>query len=125
AAAVRAALLGYRAALARLEGHLDDPEALLDDARDAKRVRDGIPIVRRSLLPPRPEVVLAVPDVPGQLAKITAACGAAGVNIKEIEVLSIREAGGAVRLAFENPDTLDAAVAALRDAGYEARPRAV
>ncbi len=125
AAAVREALGGYRAALRRLEAHLDDPEALLDDATRAKRTRDGIPIVRRSLLPPRPEVVLAVPDAPGQLARITAACGEADVNIKEIEVLSIREAGGAVRLAFEDPETLERAVEALRRAGYEARPRAV
>jgi ACT domain. len=70
-------------------------------------------------------VVLAVPDTPGQLARITAACGEAGVNVKEIEVLSIREAGGAVRLAFEDPATLERAVDALRAAGFEARPRAV
>lgn len=121
--AVRAALATFRAALADLEARLDAPDALLDAAVAAKRARDAIPIVRRSLLPPRPEVVLAVPDVPGQLARITAACGEAGVNIKEIEVLSIREAGGAVRLAFEDPETLRTAVDALRAAGYEARPR--
>jgi len=47
------------------------------------------------------------------------------VNVKEIEVLSIREAGGAVRLAFEDAETLATAVRALRAAGYEARVRAV
>lgn len=125
AGAVRTALRKYRAALDELEARLDDPDALLETAVAAKRARDGIPIVRRSLLPPRPEVVLAVPDVPGQLARITAACGEAGVNIKEIEVLSIREAGGAVRLAFEDPETLETAVTALRAAGYEARARAL
>ena len=41
----------------------------------------------------------AVPDRPGQLARITHALGEAGVNIKDIEVLGIREAGGAVRVA--------------------------
>jgi len=123
-AAVRAALAEFREALADLEGRLADPDALLTAAVEAKHARDGIPIVRRSLLPRRPEVVLAVPDVPGQLARITAACGEANVSIKEIEVLSIREAGGAVRLAFEDPDALQAAVTALRSAGYEARVRA-
>lgn len=125
APAVREALTRFRSALDELEARLDDPEALLAAAVGAKQVRDGIPIVRRSLLPPRPEVVLAVPDVPGQLARITAACGDAGVNVKEIEVLSIREAGGAVRLAFEDPETLDRAVHALREAGFEARTRPV
>lgn len=124
-AAVREALGGFRRALDDLDRRLDDPEELLSASLEGKRTRDGIPIVRRSLLPPRPEVVLAVPDVPGQLARITAACGEAGVNVKEIEVLSIREAGGAVRLAFEDAETLDTAVRALRAAGYEARVRAV
>jgi len=123
--AVRAALTAFREALTHVEDLLDDPDALLAAAQQAKRTRDAMPIVRRSLLPPRPEVVLAVPDVPGQLARITAACGEAGVNVKEIEVLSIREAGGAVRLAFEDQATLETAVEALRAAGYEARPRVV
>ncbi|MDZ7800896.1 MAG: prephenate dehydrogenase [Trueperaceae bacterium] len=121
AAAVRDALRRFRASLDRLEGMLDDPDALLAAAQEAKRARDAIPVVRRSLLPRRPEVVLAVPDVPGQLARITAACGEADVNIKEIEVLSIREAGGAVRLAFEDEETAARAEQALRTAGYEAR----
>lgn len=125
AAAVREALARFREALADLEARLDDPEALLQAAVEGKRTRDAIPIVRRSLLPPRPEVVLAVPDVPGQLARITAACGDAGVNVKEIEVLSIREAGGAVRLAFDDAPSMERAVTALREAGYEARTRPV
>ena len=125
AAAVKDAITSFRGSLDALEAVLDDPEALLEAAETAKRARDAIPIVRRSLLPPRPEVVLAVPDTPGQLARITAACGEAGVNVKEIEVLSIREAGGAVRLAFEDQATLETAVEALRAAGYEARPRLV
>ena len=123
ARAVREALAKFREALDDLEACLDDPSALLDAATDAKRIRDAIPVVKRSLLAPRPDVVLAVPDVPGQLARITAACGEARVNIKEIEVLSIREAGGAVRLAFEDDVSLERGVAALRAAGYEARGR--
>lgn len=121
AAAVRDALHRFRTALDELEGMLDDPDALLRAAYEAKRARDAIPVVRRSLLPRRPEVVLAVPDAPGQLARITKACGEANVNIKEIEVLSIREAGGAVRLAFEDEETRERAERALERAGYEAR----
>lgn len=123
--AVRDALRRFRATLENLEGTLDDADDLLRKAEAAKRARDGIPIVRRSLLPRRPEVVLAVPDRPGELARITAACFEADVNIKEIEVLSVREAGGAVRLAFDDEDALERGVRALRASGYEARGRGV
>lgn len=122
--AVRVALRELACHLEHLAELLDDPEALLDEAGAAKRHRDSLPIVRRSLLPARYEVVIAVPDRPGQLAVITRALGDAGVNIKDIEVLGIREAGGAVRLAFDDEQGLKAGTAALQAAGYEVRGRA-
>jgi prephenate dehydrogenase len=121
--AVREALQGLRLELERLEALLDDPEGLLAEAETAKRHRDSIPIVRRSLIPARFEVVIAVPDRPGELARITKALGDAEVNIKDIEVLSIREAGGAIRLVFESDEQLQTAIRALTAAGYEARRR--
>lgn len=121
--AVRAALSAFQGQLSTLDAMLGDPDALMHAAEDAKRSRDAIPIVRRSLLPARHEVVVAVPDRPGQLARITKALGDAEVNIKDIEVLSIREAGGAVRLAFESEEELVRGTEALRAVGYEARVR--
>lgn len=121
--AVREATAALRSELRRLEALLDDPEALLAEAEAAKRGRDAMPIVKRSLLPARFEVVIAVPDRPGELAKITRALGDAGVNIKDIEVLSIREAGGAIRLVFESEEQRRLATEALTEAGYEARTR--
>ncbi|MDE0527588.1 MAG: prephenate dehydrogenase [Truepera sp.] len=119
--AIRQALRGFVAQLELLAGQLDEPDRLLERAESVKRTRDGIPVVRRSLLPARFEVVLAVPDRPGELARITQAVGAAGVNIRDIEVLSIREAGGALRLAFDNEEGLRLGSEALRAAGYEVR----
>jgi prephenate dehydrogenase len=121
--AIRRALAGMREQLARLEVLLDQPEELLEHAESAKRARDSLPIVRRSLLPSRYEVVIAVPDRPGELARITNALGDANVNIKDIEVLSIREAGGAVRLAFDSEEALREGTHALTAVGYEARGR--
>ncbi|MEX2534950.1 MAG: prephenate dehydrogenase/arogenate dehydrogenase family protein [Trueperaceae bacterium] len=121
--AVRLAMSSLTGQLARLSELLSDPEALLEEAEAAKRIRDGIPVVKRSLLPSRFEVVIAVPDRPGELAKITRSLGEAFVNIKDIEVLGIREAGGAVRLAFDDDDGLRRGTEALRQAGYEARGR--
>jgi prephenate dehydrogenase len=121
--ALRDAADRFARALAALADRLDDPEALLDAAEAAKRTRDALPVVRRSLMPARFEVVIAVPDRPGQLARITKALGDAEVNVKDIEVLGIREAGGAIRLAFDSLDAQQRAAEVLRAAGYEARVR--
>ena len=121
--AVATALRTLSSELERLSDMMSDPEALLEEAEAAKRTRDALPVVRRSLLPARFEVVIAVPDKPGELAKITHSLGEAGVNIKDIEVLGIREAGGAVRLAFDDEEGLRRGTEALRQAGYEARGR--
>ena len=119
--AVRAALKQLLGHVERLEAQLEDPDSLLEQANRAKRTRDSMPIVRRSLLPQKFEITIAVPDQAGQLSIITQALGAAGVNIKDIEVLGIREAGGAVRLAFDDEMGLRVGIQALKDAGYEVR----
>jgi hypothetical protein len=121
--ALRGALQAFSAQLEAVAALLDEPEALLDVAEAAKRQRDALPIVRRSLLPARHEVVIAVPDRPGELMRITGALGETGVNIKDIEVLAVRESGGAVRLAFADGASLARGTEALRAAGYEARGR--
>ncbi len=116
--AVRAALADLKRQLGRLEAALDDPEALLRLAEAAKRTRDALPVVKRSLLPVRHELVVQVPDRPGELARITTALGEAGVNIKDIEVLSIRDAGGAIRLGFGEAEERAAARRVLSAIGY-------
>jgi prephenate dehydrogenase len=120
---VREALHALTRQLELLSDLLADPDALLEQTEAAKRTRDAIPVVKRSLLPSRYEVVIAVPDRPAELAKITRALGEAQVNIKDIEVLSVREAGGAIRLAFDDEDGLTRGTEALMQAGYEARGR--
>jgi len=120
---VSEALRFFRQELEELERLLARPEELLERAEAAKRARDGIPIVKRSLLPASFELIVAVPDRPGEFARITRALGDEGVNIKDLEVLGIRESGGAVRLAFDSAAGLERARQALTAAGYEARSR--
>lgn len=121
--AIRRTLEHLRARLAELERLLDQPEELLAALEAAKRTRDAFPVVRRSLLPAKYEVVVAVPDKPGQLARITGALGEAEINIKDIEVLGIREAGGAVRIALEDEPQMKRAVQVLRSLAYEVMTR--
>ena len=116
--AVREAVGDLKAALDELEAALSDPERLLALAEEAKRTRDALPVVKRSLLPVRHELVVQVPDRPGELARITTALGRAGVNIKDIEVLTIRDSGGAIRLGFAEAGEKAAARRVLEEIGY-------
>lgn len=120
-ARVRSAIQDLRVALGELEGMLDDAGALLGAAEEAKRTRDSVPIVRRSLLPRRFDAVIPVPDRPGELATLTGCLGAAEVNIKDIEVLAIRESGGAIRMGFRSAEDRAAARIELEKRGYEVR----
>ncbi|MFD2610050.1 prephenate dehydrogenase/arogenate dehydrogenase family protein [Deinococcus taklimakanensis] len=122
-APLRAALGRFRTQLERLEAELDAPEALLAAAEEGKRTRDSLPVVRRSLLPRRHDLVVAVSDRPNQIGAVTQALGGAGVNIKDIEVLAVREDGGAIRLGLETPEDAQEAARILTGAGFEVRGR--
>lgn len=121
--ALRGALQRFRRQLDRLEADLDEPEELLAAAQEGKRTRDSLPVVKRSLLPAKHDLVVAVPDKPNQIGAVTQALGAAGVNIKDIEVLAIREEGGALRLGLETPEEVQRAAGILTGIGYEVRAR--
>ncbi len=121
--ALREALSRYRAELESLEAMLFSPEMLLDAATEGKRMRDSLPVVRRTLFPALHELVIAIPDKPGQLARITSLLGEANINITDIEVLTVREQGGALRLGFRLSDEALAAKPVLEAAGYEVRVR--
>ncbi|MBI3962161.1 MAG: chorismate mutase, partial [Deinococcus sp.] len=120
-AALKDALAAFKTRLAGLEELLDDGGELLTLGERAKQVRDSIPVVQRSLLATRYQLIVAVPDRPGQLARITGTLGDAGINIKEIEIVAIRELGGALRLGFESDEDLARARTLLEQAGYECR----
>ena len=120
--ALREAVGKFIRQLEHLAETLDQPEELLA-AAEGKRTRDSLPVVKRSLLPPRYDLVVATPDRPNQLGIITQALGLAGVNIKDIEVLSVREQGGALRLGLETQGDVTRAGELLRELGYETRGR--
>jgi hypothetical protein len=61
-------------------------------------------------------LTVLVPNQPGQLAKISEALAAKGVNIEDFDV----ESHGADGLISLTVDRYDAALRALRDSGYKA-----
>lgn len=102
-----------------IEEDLDALEALFDDARTA---RESIPRDSKGFLHPLSDIYVRAPDRPGVIHDITGHLLEADINIKDIELQTIREGtGGTFRLAFETGDEAEAAVAVLSDAGYEAR----
>ena len=105
-----------------LADELDDPEKLLSSAERAKNTRDALPIVRRSMLPRMFDVVVAIPDRPMELANLLGVLGRAAINVRDVEVLKIRETGGeAIRVGVGNAEDQERAREALRAAGYGAR----
>ena len=62
------------------------------------------------------QLTVLVPNQPGQLAKISEALAAVGVNIEDFDV----ESNGADGLISLSVDHYDPALRALRDAGYKA-----
>lgn len=69
----------------------------------AKKWRDAIPKNSKGFLHPLHEVYVSVEDKPGVLSAMTTALGKAKINIKDIELLKIRDGrGGTFRLSFDS-----------------------
>jgi prephenate dehydrogenase len=70
------------------------------------------------------ELILPIPDRPGVLAEVTTSVGAAGVNIEDFSIDHAAEGGrGALRLIIAGGANAAAAMAALKERGYEVRER--
>lgn len=116
------ALACFRAQLERLEEAIRGgrEEEILYLLQKAKKLRDALPARARGYLPAMYEIVVAVPDRPGMLARLTGQLGQAGINIADIEILRVREGeGGSIRLAFATPAEQEQAATILRRAGYQ------
>lgn len=101
-----------------IEEDLDALEELFDDARAA---RESIPQDSKGFLRPLADIYVRAPDRPGVIHDISGHLLEAELNIKDMELQTIREGtGGTFRLAFEDGATAEEAVAILSDADYEA-----
>lgn len=86
----------------------------------ARRIRDGIPKSMKGFIHQLAELYVFVEDKPGMIAKLTSALARARINIKDIELMKVREGrGGTFRFAFESGEVAGRATAVLRRAGFE------
>lgn len=94
-------------------GHTDQLEAFFQTAHDS---RSRIPQARKGFLAPLSDVFVSVDDRPGALVAVTGTLFDSGINIKDLELLRIREGtGGTFRLGLESEADATRAVAALTE----------
>lgn len=114
-----AALAQAREALAR-----EDGDALIAHMEQARAVREQLPRHRKGILSPMYELVVQLEDRPGAIHEVAGCIAAKGINIKDIEILRVREGeGGTLRLAFADEEDLEQALTQLSALGFTARRR--
>ncbi len=95
-------------------------EAVASRFRSAAAFRNAIPRSSKGFLKPLHRVAVSAPDRPGVLAHFATAIARAGMNIKDIELLKVREnVGGTFHLCFESREAAERAVHILCTAGYQ------
>lgn len=98
----------------------DDREGLVSLLEQAREVRLQIPTKHKGLLSSLYEMVVTIEDRPGTIEEVLRYLSQAQINIKDIEILRIREGtGGTLRLAFENDTAVERAVALLSKHGFK------
>ena len=118
---VRALVEGFSRELAATErAAAGKARKTLFDA--AARRRLALPATTRGFVRPLFDLRVAIRDEPGELARLTTLLYRNALDVKDIQILKIREAqDGVLRLSFQSADDAALAVTVLRAGGYEAR----
>jgi prephenate dehydrogenase len=90
----------------------------------ANRKRLSIPKDTKGFMRPQFDISVSVEDKPGMIAHIAKTLAEKNINIKDIEVLKIREdEGGTIRLSFSTKQDRVKALDLLKEKGFECRKR--
>lgn len=97
--------------------------ALLANRFESARVkRDEIPKNTKGMISQLYDVFVYVKDQPGEISKISTALFDNEINIKDMELLKIREGmGGTFRLAFSTKAEADNAKKVIESAGFSTK----
>jgi prephenate dehydrogenase len=108
-------------ALDEMKGHMTGG-SLKKQFHDSARHRLSIPKDTKGFLKPHHDMLVRVEDRPGVIASISGALAAEGINIKDIEILKVREGeAGTLRLSFESPEARQEARSTLEKTGFSCR----
>jgi prephenate dehydrogenase len=117
---IGAALDDFQERIRHLRSILKDEQALREAFDRARRERYTIPRYSKGFLKPLFDVRVSVKDRAGELARITNIIYYHDINIKDIEIVSIREGeGGILRLGFSAQKDARRAAEELMRVGYE------
>ncbi len=107
--------------LKRIESIIDKDITLLASEFDlSKKLRSRIPKSMKGFLTPLVSVPIFVEDKPGELARLTTALAKHKINIKDMELLKVREGrGGTFLLSFENRIAANDAIHILKKSGFD------
>ncbi|MBN1155790.1 prephenate dehydrogenase/arogenate dehydrogenase family protein [candidate division KSB1 bacterium] len=109
--------------LKRVKEHVLN-DKLEPDFENSNVTRLSIPRDTRGFLKPAYDVSIGVQDKPGVIAEISTALANEGINIKDIEVLKVREGeGGTFRMSFSSSSDRDWAIGIIRHIGYSCYAR--
>ena len=98
----------------------DNYKAIESYFENARIHRDEVPQKTKGFLHPLFDLFVFVTDNPGAISKISTALFEAGINIKDMELLKIREgAGGTFRLSFESSEIVEKASNVLKNIGFQ------
>jgi len=94
-------------------------DSLNNRFEDSRRHRDEIPLNSKGFLNPLIDVFVFVKDEPGVVSNISSTLFKNNINIKDIELLKIREGtGGTFRLSFESEEDALKARSVLTSIGF-------
>lgn len=97
-----------------------DGKRLYDLFDEAKKIKEGMHKKKKGILGPMTEIVIYVPDKPGIIGNIANIFGNAGVNIKDIELLHVREnEGGSIRVGVDAEIESEFISKLLKENGFE------
>lgn len=96
-----------------------DLDKVAERFEQARVKRDEIPRSTKGFLSPLYDIFIFVQDVPGIVSRISTCLYEQGINIKDIELLKIREGtGGTFRLSFESAVDAEHAEKTIRELGF-------
>ncbi|MDG5813578.1 prephenate dehydrogenase [Chitinispirillales bacterium ANBcel5] len=109
--------------LKKLKGELEN-DSLRESFETARETRDKIPFSNKGIIGRLSEIMVMAKDKPGFIASISCELAKNDINIKDIEVLKVREGeGGTIRLAFDSDQTAQNAMKLLVEKGFSVRER--
>lgn len=90
----------------------------------SRETRSKISSTGKGFINPLSEVLVYGKDKPGFIALLSKTLADESINIKDIEVVKVREGeGGTIRIAFESREIATRAIALLENNGFTARER--